>query len=183
MSFAQCFNAEIQHLAPLFAAAEKADREFHQAWREGLAKLGTGQYKLTDRYCDTLERFHEARQVIDKSVLTALVQAKLGDLAQLPRLFAYISLPGRYFRSGYQRAAIWRFLKQLPLDEEQSGILRGIVLCQIEAAGPEFQEVSRAACRVDSAELRDNVNILGLRSEKDYVRQRAKRLLAQLELS
>jgi hypothetical protein len=180
MSFAQEVKAEIQHLGPVFAAAEKADKEFHQAWKEGLAKVGAGQYKQTDRYRDTLERFHAATRIIDEIVLTAFVQARLGDLAQLPSLFAYIALPGRYFRSGYQRAGIWRFLKKLPLDEEQSGVLRGIVLRQIETAGPEFREISQIVSIIDSADLRESVNTLGLRSEKEYVRRRVERVLGRM---
>jgi len=115
MSFSRYFDAETQYLTPLFTAAERADREFRQAWKEGLARLGTDRYKQTERCRETLERFHDTRQIIDEIVSTVLAEAKRGDFAQLPRLFAYIALPGRYFRSGYQRAAIWRFLKQLPL--------------------------------------------------------------------
>jgi hypothetical protein len=39
-------------------------------------------------------------------VSSALVHAKLGDLTQLPTLFAYLTFLGRYFRSGYQKAEI-----------------------------------------------------------------------------
>lgn len=87
----------------------------------------------------------------------------------------------RYHGSGYQRANIWRFLKKLPWDDEQSVIFRAIILQQIEAAGPEFKEIARTATSVDSADFRESLNALILRSDKDYVRQRAKRLLALLE--
>jgi hypothetical protein len=181
MQFLRSFNAEVQRLAPLFAAAEKADKEFHQAWEEGCAKMGFWQYKQTERYGRTLTCFHDARQAIDKIVLTSFMQAKLGDLSQLPSLFAYIALPGRYFRSGYHRADIWRFVKKLPLDRVQTDILRGIILRQIVTAGPEFREMSCAASKIDSAELREKVSILALQSEKDYVRRRANRIISRLE--
>jgi hypothetical protein len=181
MSFARSFSAEIQRLAPLFEAAEIADREFHEARKEAVATLSVGQYKNTERYRQTLDRFYEATQAIDRMISTALVQAKLGDSAQLPALFAYLALPGRFFRSGYQRANIWRFLKKVSLDEQQSDILRGIVLRQIETAGPEFVEICRAAARLDSSEFRQNLNTLVVRSDKHYVRRRGQRLLARLE--
>lgn len=181
MSFVQAVDAEIQHLAPLFAAAEKADRDFHKSWKETVAKIGADQYQQTERYRQTLDHFHAATQTVDTLVMTAFVQAKLGDHASLPRLFAYVSLPGRYFRSGYQRATIWRFLKKLPLDDEQNGILRSIAIQQIESAGPEFLEISRAATGLDSADLREELNRIASHTDKGYVRYRVKRLLARLE--
>jgi hypothetical protein len=180
MSFARQFDAEIQRLAPLFAAAANADRGFHEAWKEGVAKIGSVKYKKTERYIETLEQFHAARQAVDRILSTAFTEAKLGDSVRLPTLFAYVAIPGRYFWSGYQRAQIWRFLKKLALDEEQLAILRGIVLQQIKAAGPEFVEISRAARRLDSADFRAELENLVLRSEKQYVRRRAEKLQALL---
>jgi hypothetical protein len=181
MQFAKHFHAEVDRLAPLFAAAVNADKEFHAAWREGTAELGVARYKQTDRYERTLDRFHAARGTIDKTMSAAFIQAKLGDSSQFPTLFAYLVLPGRYYRSGYQRAAIWHFVKRLPLDEEQSRILREIVLRQVETAGPEFMEMVRAARKVNSAGLQEDVKDLLLRPRKDYVVSRLKRLLTALE--
>jgi hypothetical protein len=181
MRFAKDFSAEVDRLTPLFTAAADADKEFHAAWRAGTAELGIARYKQTDRYEQTLNRFHAARGMIDEIVSTAFIQAKLGDDTQFSTLFAYLALPGRYFRSGYQRAVIWHFVKRLPLDEEQSRILREIVLRQVETAGPEFAEMARAARKVNSAGLQENLRSLLLRSRKNYVVARLKRLLSALE--
>ena len=183
MQFAKQFHVEVGHLTPLFTAAANADKEFHAAWAEGTGEVGIGRYKQTDRYEQTLGRFHAARRVIDEIVSTALMQAKLGDQTQLPTLFAYLALPGRYFRSGYQRAAIWHFVKRLPLDGEQSRMLREIVLCQAETAGPEFAEMIRTARIVNSPAFQESVRSLLLRAEKNYLVARLKRLLGALESS
>ncbi len=179
MSFVQRYRTELQRLAPLFEAAKQADIEFHQAWDEGCSQMGFIEYKKTDQYLQKLNAHHNATNCIDEVISTALLHAKLGDLEQLPTIFAYLALPLRYFRSGYQRANIWRYLKKLPLNEEQSDILREIILCQIEAAGPEFIEIRRFARRIDSVEWRERLNKLGLQSEKHFVQRRVKRLLAQ----
>ena len=179
MSFVQCYCAELRSLAPLFEAAMQADIEFHQAWDKGCLQMGFVEYKKTDQYLQKLNAFHNATACIDGIISTALLHAKLGDLERLPSLIAYLALPGRYFRSGYQRANIWRFLKKLPLNEEQADILREIVLCQVEAAGPEFQEICRFARRIDSVEWKQQLNELEQQSEKNYVRRRIKRLLAR----
>jgi hypothetical protein len=127
-----------------------------------------------------LEQFRKSRRAIDEVVSTAFLQANLGDLTQWPTLFAYLALPGRYFRCGYERARIWRLLKKLTLTDEQSRILRSIVLGQISAAGPEFVEIARAARKIDSADFRMQIAEIGARSEKNYVSQRTSRLLALL---
>jgi hypothetical protein len=181
MSFVKCFEIELQRLAPLFAAAETADKEFHNSWNDSCKTMDFRQYKQSQRYVDTLDHFHEARRAIDNIILTAIIQARLGDLEQLPTLFAYIALPGRYFRSGYQRANIWRFLKRLCLDDRQVDLLRDIVLRQIETAGPEFSEFSKTARKLNSFDFRDGINDLYSRSKKEYVRRRAKRLLERLD--
>jgi hypothetical protein len=181
MSFSTRFHAEVARLTPFFAAAADADKEFHVAWREATPELGVARYKQTDRYGQTLNRFHEARGAIDEIISTAFIQAKLGDATQYPTLFAYLVLPGRYFRSGYQRAAIWRFVKRLPLDREQSRILGEIVLRQIETAGPEFAEIVRVARKINFAGLQENVKCLLLRTRKDYLVTRLKRLVSALE--
>lgn len=177
MSFVQCYCAELRRLAPLFEAAKQADNEFHQAWDEGCSQMGFVEYKKTDQYLHKLNAFHNATARIDEIISTAFLHAKLGDLEQLPCLIAYLALPGRYFRSGYQRANIWRFLKKLPLNEEQAGILQDIVLSQVVAAGPEFREICRFAQRIDSVEWRERLNELGRYSEKNFVRRRVVRLL------
>jgi hypothetical protein len=181
MSFTQDFHDQCQHLMPLLAAAEKADKDFHTNWKVGLQEFGAIRYKQTDRYRQTLNRFQQATQAIDKIVSVAFTQAKVGDHTQVPILFAYIALPDRYFRSGYQRASIWRFVKRLPLNEEHSRILRGIVLRQVEAAGPEFVEIMRVVQKIKSAELLESVRNILLRPQKAYILARAKRLLSILE--
>lgn len=181
MSFTHDFNAECRRLAPLFAAAEDADREFHAGWKEGLARFGAHRYKQTDRHQQTLDRFNESRHRIDQTIATALSEAKTGNRTHLPTLFAYIALPGRYHRSGYQRASIWRFLKRPSLDDEQAQVLRGILLHHIAEAGPEFVEMRRTACTINSAELREAVRNLLLQPQKQYVLDRGKRLLSILE--
>ena len=181
MSFLHDFNTECRRLAPLFAAAESADRIFHAGWKDGLARLGARRYKQTEQYRHTLDRFNESRQVIDQIMATALAETKTGTHTDLATLFAYIALPGRYHRSGYQRASIWRFLKHLSLDDEQAHVLRGILLHQITGAGPEFVEMRRAACSINSADLREGVRNLLLQPQKQYVLDRGKRLLSVLE--
>jgi len=181
MQFAKQFHVEYGRLAPLFTAAADADREFHTAWKEGIAELGFARYKQTDRYGQTLDRFQLATRTIDELVSVAFIQAKLGDQTQFPVLFAYLALPGRYFRSGYQRATIWRFVKRLFLDEEQSCILRDIIFRQVETAGPEFVEMARAARKVNSAGLQENLKSLLLRSKRDYVIARLNSLIGTLE--
>ena len=181
MSLTHDFKTECRRIAPLFAAAENADREFHTRWKEGLARFGAHRYKQTEQYRHTLDDFNESRRVIDQIIATALSEAKAGERTHLATLFAYIALPGRYHRSGYQRASVWRFLKRLSLDDEQAQVLRGIVLRQIAEAGPEFVEMRRAACIINSAELREGVRNLLLEPQKQYVLDRGQRLLSILE--
>ena len=181
MSFTNDFNTECRRIAPLFAAAANADKAFHAGWKEGLARLGAHRYKQTEQYRHTLDRFNESRQMVDQIIATALSEAKAGKRTYLATLFAYLALPGRYHRSGYQRAGIWRFLKRLSLDDEQAHVLRGIVLHQIAAAGPEFVEIRRAACSINSAELREGVRNLLHQPQKQYVLDRGNRLLSILE--
>ena len=181
MSLRHDFDRECRRLAPLFAAAQNADRDLHAAWKEGVSLFGGHHhYKQTEQYQKTFDRFNESRQVIDQIIGTALSEAKAGKV-NLATLFAYTALPGRYYRSGYQRASIWRFLKHLTLEAEQVQILRGIVLDQITRAGPEFVEICRAARNIDSAELRESVRKLLLQPQKPYVLDRAKRMLDLLE--
>ena len=202
MSFTHDFNAECRRLARLFAAAEDADKAFHAGWKEGLARSEdlsvscetsppidylsvianiAHRYKQTEQYRDTLERFNESRRVVDQIIATAFSEARAGNHTHLAKLFAYLALPGRYFRSGYQRAKIWRFLKRLSLDDERADVLREIVLRQIAEAGPEFVEMRRAARNLNSAKLREGVRNLLLQPQKQYVLDRGKRLLSILE--
>ena len=181
MSFTHEFKTQRSHLAPLFAAAEKADREFNAGWEDGLARLGFQRYKQTEQYSQTLDCFKRSVQMVDQIVMTALEEAKAGKYTHLAALFAYVALPGRYFRSGYLRARIWRFLKQAPLDDEQAQLLRGIVPQQIADAGPEFKEIVRAAARINSAGLREAVKHFLLQPHKQYVLDRGRRLLNVLE--
>lgn len=181
MLFTQYYSSELQRLSSFFSAASKADEEFHHAWKEGCAKLGLSRYKKTDRYGQTLQQFHQTCREIDEIVSTAFLHAKLGDLTQLPTLFAYITYLGRYFRSGYQRTEIWRFFKKIELSDEQCRILRNIVLNQIAAAGPEFAEIARTARKINSADFRENIFQIQLHSKKEYVSKRTKRLLSLLE--
>jgi hypothetical protein len=183
MLFTRCFHTECERLAPLFAAAQKADQEFHAAWKDGCDTLGFGRYKQTARYGETLDRYREATRVINEIVSTAFTQAQSGDDSHIPTLFAYIALPGRYSGSGYQRAAIWRFIKRLPPNEEHARILQGVVVHQIETAGPEFSEIVRTARKINSADLRQNVRNILSRPGKTYVLARANRLLGALESS
>lgn len=55
MSFTNDFYTEYQRLAPLFAAAENADKRFHAAWKDGAKRLGASRYKQTDEYQHTLD--------------------------------------------------------------------------------------------------------------------------------
>jgi hypothetical protein len=183
MTFIRDFNTEYRRLAPVFAAAANADREFHAGWKDGLARLGAGRYKETDQYEYTLDHFHESSRVIDQIVEAAFSEVQTGRYSHLATLFAYIALPGRYFRSGYQRARIWRFLKGLCLDDEQADVLRGIVVQQITASGPEFVEIARTARKVNSDALRGAVKNLLLQPQKDYVLARGIRLLKLLEVT
>ena len=180
MSFTKDFNAERQRLAPLFTAAAVADVACHAAWDNGVARLGVSRYKETEEYAETLSRFHTATRAIDQIVTEALAAAKQGDLGQFATLIAYLDLPGRYFRSGYQRADIWRLLKQVPLNEEQSAIVRRIILQNLETAGPEFKEAAKVAVRVSSPDFCKRIQHLRQSSRK-YVASRAERLLARLE--
>jgi hypothetical protein len=180
-SFAQEFENECRRLAPLYAVAEKADIDFHAGLEHGAASLGAVRYKQTDHYRHTLNRFHESTQAINKIVSVALNQAKAGSHMQLSTLFAYIAVPGRYFRSGYQRARIWRFVKRLSLDAEEASVLHDVVLHQVKVAGPEFVEIVRFAGKINSAELREDVRNVLREPQKDYVFARAKRLLCVLE--
>ena len=179
-TFAQHFYTECQRLAPLFGAAVEADKDFHAARKEGFVKLRAGRYKEADRCRETLTRFRETTRAVDQIVLAAFNETKSGDHTHLPTLFAYLALPGRYSRSGHQRAAIWRFLKRLSLDEEQSGILRGIVVHEVEAAGHEFAEIVRTARKINSPALRENVQGVLFHAQKAYVVARANRLLSVL---
>ena len=136
MSFTHDFTMECRRLAPLFAAAANADREFHAGWKEGLVRLGVGRYKQTEQYRRTLDRFNQSRQLIDHILATALSEAKAGKGTHLATLFAYLALPGRYYRSGYERASIWRFLKRLAynLDKLATTGIFGIVRNPIYSA-------------------------------------------------
>jgi hypothetical protein len=180
MSFKRNFNAERLRLAPLFAAAVEADKTFHEAWNAGVAEIGWERYKKTDRYSQTLSCFSAARRAIDQKVSDALANAKRGDLTQLPLLVAYLEMPGRYFRSGYQRTDVWRLLKRISLDDEQSAILRRIILDQIGTAGPEFQEAAKVAPGVSSPDFCRDVERL-CDSDRDYVSSRAEQLLTRIE--
>lgn len=181
MSFNQSYHLELQRLRPFFLAASTADKEFHRALKENCSRLGLTGYKKTDLYDQTLNRFRQSCRVIDEIISMAFLQAKLGDLTQLPTLFAYLAFPERYYGSGYQRASIWRFMKKFPLDEEQCRILCAIVLNQIAAAGPEFIEISRTARKVNSADFRESIKSIGLQSQKEFISKRIKRLLSLLE--
>ena len=180
MSFTKDFNTERQRLAPLFTSASEADLAFHAAWDNGVVRLGVSRYKETEEYAETLSRFHTATRAIDQIVTEALAVAKQGDLGQLATLIAYLDLPGRYFRSGYQRADIWRLLKQVPLDEAQSAIVRRIILHHLEMAGHEFTEAAKVALRVSSPDFCRRVQHLR-QSSKSYVASRAVRLLMRIE--
>lgn len=128
-----------------------------------------------------LDRFRQTTRTIDRIVADAFTEAKKGDHSKLPSLFAYLALPGRYFRSGYQRADIWRFVKKLPLDEEQRNILCRIILSQIETAGPEFVEMTRAVRRISTIPFRKELNHLLECTSKDYMILRIRRILSILE--
>jgi len=180
MSFASEFEAERRRLAPLFAVAADADKTFHAAWDEGVANLGVSRYKQTEQYARTLDHFHASRNAIDRIVSNALADAKQGRYGQFAMLFAYLDIPGRYFRSGYQRTEIWRLLKQLPLDEAQSAILRRIILHQVETAGPEFKDATKVAPSVSSPDFYREVQQL-CESDRDYVSRRADRLLMYID--
>jgi hypothetical protein len=67
------------------------------------------------------------------------------------------------------------------LEDEQKGILRAIAIQQIESAGPEFLEITRAATRLNSADFREELNSIVRRTDKGYVPHRVKRLLARLD--
>ncbi len=180
MTFATDFSEERQRLRPLFSAAEKADRIFHAAWDKGVSDVGVSRYKKSETYSQTLDRFHATTRAIDCVISKALADVKQGDLRQLATLVAYLDLPGRYFRSGYNRTKIWRLLKAHSLDEVQSAIVRRIILQHVETAGPEFSDVAMVAAKVNSPDFYRDVQKLR-ESVKGYVSNRAERLLMHLE--
>ena len=181
MSFESDFSFQRQRLSPLFSEAVDADCQFHSAWDVETKTSGVKQYKQTEEYSQLLKRFQAAKLAIDQVVAEAIDAVKQGDSEHLPTLIAYLDLPGRYFRSGYTRKTIWRLFKNASLDDAHRKILRRIFLQNVVSAGPEFAEAIKLA-----PILADKEFILGVEgfreSKSEYVAERARKILAKLEL-
>jgi hypothetical protein len=181
MSFSQAYRNELERLRPFYEAAVNADREFHYLVKEGSKRRSLTGQKKAESYRESLDlsrnRFLKSCQIIDDIISAALTDAKMGDQSRLPVLFAYVTFIDHYFRSGYKRGTIWRFMKKLPFDEEQCQVLRNIVLQQIEPAGPEFVEIARVVRRIDSTEFRNNIMQIAFQSRKKYILRRIQHML------
>jgi len=96
--------------------------------------------------------------------------------AQLVTAFAYLQLKKRHFRSGYNREAICRALKKVPLNEDQKAALCTIVLEQIEYAGREFGAFAKLVPLICSPHFEQRVRAYAHKG-RPYVQERIARII------
>ena len=170
------YDACTRTLHPRMAEAQEADRVFHDEWKKGSEELGWRKYKLTDRYGTTLDRFRTLTDGLARTVADAIPKAQAGERPGILLLLAFLSFPGRFFRSGYTKATIARALKKVSLEDEAKTLLREILIASFTWAGPEFKVLRGWIPRLLTPEFRAQIQALSA-SEDPKTRRRAERVM------
>lgn len=115
------------------------DEASHAAWNEACATLHASYDQLA--FPGGLEQELELLKERDPGSIEMAVR--------------FLEADPWFFRSGYIKADLLRWLRRAPLSDAQLGRLRGVVLERIEGPGRrEFRRYARFAPRLDTPEFR-----------------------------
>lgn len=121
------------------------------------------------------------REVLPEAFWTSIEQVQSGDPAGAELLIEFLEADPYYFRSGYLKADVLRWLGRIPLDEAQKGRLRTVVLNVIPLGWRrEFRRYCAFAKRLDSPTFRHDLAALAASKDTD-TSNRARRMLNALD--
>jgi hypothetical protein len=121
------------------------------------------------------------RNALPPDFAEAAEQAKRGDPSRADMLIDFLEADPFYFRSGYLKGDLVRWLNRTPLSAKQNSRLRAVVL-HVVATGwrREFRRYCGLARRLDGQEFRAALERLAS-SDHEGVRLRARWVLAALD--
>jgi len=169
-----------------FPYAERArhSREAHEAFLKAFSQV---THRLDQQHPATV-RWHEAIQAHHRSVDAAyppgfwdhIEALRTGDTTRADTFIGFLEADPMFFRSGYAKSQVIRYLKRLPLLDSQKARLRSVVVNLVQTRwGREIGDYARLALRIDSEQLRAQLDAL-TRVSDSQVRLRARRILATL---
>ena len=109
----------------LFAAANAAHRRHKELWNKHFPRMGF-PYKDSSAYNDQLAVFWSTFWRVEVRVRPVIRDLKLGHHEQVPAALAYLAVPRRHFRSGYNKEQILQALKHIALRPEEQLLIREI---------------------------------------------------------
>ena len=136
------------------AAAENAHRDIH-----AFARLTTRREDPDDpatrRWLDAADRFRAAmRLVLPPGFAEQFADLRQGDLASIEPMIEFLEADPYFYGSGYLKTDIIKLIRHMPLNSEQTGRLRGVVLAVLDRRDcREFRNFCQLARAVYSPEL------------------------------
>jgi uncharacterized protein (TIGR02996 family) len=139
------------------AEAAEARRLFHEVLRLSEARRGDPQ--LTALYVEARTRAHAAEQAAwPPGFWEDFGRLRSGDAAALETAVAFLEADPWFFRSGYAKESLIRFLCRLELAPEHVDRLRKVVLAAVDGRHRrEFRRYCRLARKVDGPEVRSEL--------------------------
>ena len=177
MSFREDVEKEIVILEPKFKEANEAHRLLNSRITYNYRRNGQAYEVPFDRD-KSLSLFMKKTQLANSLINPALDELKSGEYRGLPRIFAYLAIKDKYFRSGYKKEKICRALKKANFNEEQKLLLEEIIIKNLGFAGREFKSISSLIPKVTGIVLKKEITKLS-ESPIDFIRNRAERIQKQ----
>jgi hypothetical protein len=153
--------------------------EWVQRWSKYWDEL-----KANPEYQQLQEEARRAREALHSADFEgALEMLQLGDASGAEYAIAYLEADPWYFRSGYLKARIARWLRQIELDDSQQERLRIVIVAGIQK-GSRYEQVEyrKLGRRLDTEAFRDVLKRLTARPEAGVAR-RASLALKACELN
>lgn len=174
------FLAELKKHGNWLAKGPAEAPAWVKPWNEYYAQLATAPEYLAVR-----AEIESARAALHSPEFEAAIELlRLGEAGEpADWSIAYLEADPWYFRSGYFKASLARWLRQVELSEEQRDRLRGAVLNNLPK-GPrlDFTETRKLARRLDTPEFRAALERLSTHPDAGTA-DRARRLLAACALN
>ena len=112
------FSEQLKEFERLFAICERAKHVHKDGWNRNYPTMGL-DYKRTSEYNTNVEEFWRAFGAIDEKIYPVPTD-------YLDTALAYLAVPTRHFRSGYNKEEICQHLKHVPLKDENKQTIRRI---------------------------------------------------------
>lgn len=87
---------------------------------------------------DPLHIYNEFSKIIDP----VIIELQGGSLANIDKIFAFIAFDKKFHQSGYKKEKIYKYLKRIPLTDEQEAVLIDILQGQTNITKREQHQLN-----------------------------------------